>query len=243
MTTLDRIGFLSFDCAGVTFVGRYLLHVFSCVLSRVFSYTQSIAISGIRDTILSGAESMRLTYGIRALCDTILVGIGTVLADDPTLTVKEVPGPSPRPIVLDTHLRTPPGARLLARRDSRPWIVHAPRTSSSRVRALSGAGAEPMPCPAGSDDRIDLAARMRRLGERSVDSVMVEGGARVITSFVGRRLADVLIVTISPKWIGGLPVVDRPEAPPDFGLRMAHPFFQPLGEDVILWARTCWTDA
>ncbi len=101
----------------------------------VLSYAQSVdgSIAGRnRERIrLSGAESMRLTYGIRALCDTILVGIGTVLADDPQLTVKEIEGPSPRPIVLDTHLRTPLGARLIARRGS-PRLArprpHGPRS-------------------------------------------------------------------------------------------------------------------
>jgi 3,4-dihydroxy 2-butanone 4-phosphate synthase/GTP cyclohydrolase II len=210
----------------------------------VLSYAQSVdgCIAGRnRERIrLSGPESMRLTYGIRALCDTILVGIGTVLADDPQLTVKEVAGPDPRPIVLDTHLRTPPGARLLARRAPRVWLVHAPTALPSRIRALGEAGAEPMPCPTGPDDRIDLTALMKRLAEHSVNSVMVEGGARVITSFVGQRLADVLIVTISAKWVGGLQVVDQPARPLRFDLELPDPFFQPLGKDVILWARSRW---
>ncbi len=210
----------------------------------VLSYAQSIdgSIAGRnRERIrLSGAESMRLTYGIRALCSTILVGIGTILADDPQLTVKEIEGPSPRPIVLDTNLRTPPEARVVARRDARTWLIHGPMASESRARALAQAGADPMPCTTGPDGRIDLAVLMRRLAEHSIDSVMVEGGARVITSFVRQRLADVLIITISAKWIGGLPVVDHPGTPPEFGLEMADPFFQPLGEDVILWARSRW---
>lgn len=211
----------------------------------VLSYAQSVdgSIAGRnRERIrLSGAESMRLTYGIRALCDTILVGIGTVLADDPQLTVKEIEGPSPRPIVLDTHLRTPLGARIIARHGAPAWLVHDPMAPAAKARTLAGAGAEPMPCATGPDGRIDLAALMRRLAEHSVGSVMVEGGARVITSFVGQRLADVLIITISPKWIGGLSVVDHPGSPLEFGLQMADPFFQPLGTDVILWARSRWT--
>jgi riboflavin-specific deaminase-like protein len=210
----------------------------------VLSYAQSVDGSiagGNRERIqLSGPESMRLTYGIRALCDAILVGIGTVLADDPRLTVKDVVGPNPQPVVLDTHLRTPPSARIVSRRDTRSWLIHGPEAPRSLARGLIDAGAEPMPCGTGADGRIDLAALMRGLAARSVDSLMVEGGARVLTSFVRQRLADLLIITISPRWIGGLPVVDRLAGQGDFDLRMEEPFFQPLGEDVVLWARARW---
>lgn len=98
-----------------------------------------------------------------------------------------------------------------------------------------------MPCVTGVDGRIDLAALMRLLADQSVNSIMVEGGARVITSFVRQQLVDLLIVTISPKWIGGLPVVDGLDAKTELDLHLVDPFFQPLGEDVILWARSTWS--
>ncbi len=211
----------------------------------VLSYAQSVdgSIAGRnRERMqLSGRDSMRLTYTIRALCDTILIGIGTVLADNPRLTVKEVKGRNPQPIVLDTRLRTPVASHLVARPDTRAWLIHGPEASPFRARDLMQAGAEPLPCVTGVDGRIDLAALMKLLGNHAVNSVMVEGGARVITSFVRQQLVDLLIVTISPKWIGGLPVVDGLDAKAEFGLRLVDPFFQPLGEDVILWARSTWS--
>jgi len=210
----------------------------------VLSYAQSVdgSIAGRRrERIhLSGPESMRLTYLIRTLCDTILVGIGTILTDDPRLQVKEVTGPAPRPIVLDTRLRTPEKARLLQRPDTRPWLVHGPQAPPSRAQALIAAGAEPVPCDTGADGRIDLPALMRWLAGHSIDSVMVEGGARVITSFIRNQLADVIIITISPQILGGLPVIDAEKSADIIDLQLYEATYQTLGRDLVLWAQPQW---
>lgn len=210
----------------------------------VLSYAQSVdgSIAGPkRERVrLSGPESMQLTYTIRTLCDTILVGIGTVLADDPTLTVKQVPGKSPQPIVLDTHLRTPWKASLLHRPDARPWLIHGPGVPPSRAQALIAAGAEPVPCATGADGRIHLGSLMRWLADRAVNSVMVEGGARVITSFIRNQLADLVVITISPRLLGGLPVIDAGASDGDLDLQLSDAHHQTLGRDFILWARPQW---
>jgi 3,4-dihydroxy 2-butanone 4-phosphate synthase/GTP cyclohydrolase II len=210
----------------------------------VLSYAQSVdgSIAGPkRERVrLSGPESMQLTYTIRALCDTILVGIGTVLADDPSLTVKQVPGKSPQPIVLDTRLRTPGKAALLHRPDARPWLIHGPEALPSQAQALIAAGAEPVPCVTGDDGRIHLGSLMRWLADHSVNSVMIEGGARVITSFIRNRLADRVVITISPRLLGGLPVIDAAAADGGLDLRLGDAFYQTLGRDFILWARPQW---
>jgi 3,4-dihydroxy 2-butanone 4-phosphate synthase/GTP cyclohydrolase II len=210
----------------------------------VLTYAQSVdgSIAGRRrERIrLSGQESMRLTYSIRTLCDTILVGIGTILADDPLLVAREVAGPSPHPIVLDTRLRTPVEARLLRGAKARPWLVHGPHAPPSRARALIAAGAEPVPCLTGSDGRIDLPALMRWLAGHAIDSVMVEGGARVITSFIRHQLADLIIVTVSPQILGGLPVIDLEESAEAVSLQFREACFQTLGRDLVIWARPQW---
>jgi riboflavin-specific deaminase-like protein len=210
----------------------------------VLSYAQSVdgSIAGPRRerVRLSGPESMRLTHTIRALCDTILVGIGTILADDPQLTVKQVPGKNPHPIVLDTRLRTPEEARLLQRPDARPWLVHGPGAPPSRAQALIMAGAEPVPCITGADGRIHLASLMRWLAGHSINSVMVEGGARVITSFIRNQLADMVVITISPRLLGGLPVIDAEASDGGLDLQLGSAFYQSLGRDFILWARPQW---
>jgi 3,4-dihydroxy 2-butanone 4-phosphate synthase/GTP cyclohydrolase II len=211
------------------------------LVSYAQSVDGSIAGRGRERIRLSGPESMRLTHAIRALCDTILVGIGTVIADDPHLAVKPVRAKNPQPIVLDTRLRTPRRARLLRRADVRPWLIHGPGTPRSRVASLQKAGAEPVTCRTAEDGRIDIAALMRLLADRAVNSVMVEGGARVITSIIRHRLADLFVVTISPRVVGGLTVID-PERFQDIpNLQFSDPHYQTLGRDVVLWARPRWT--
>jgi len=74
---------------------------------------------------LSGPESLRLTHRLRALHGAIMVGIETVIADDPLLSVRLAEGPQPQPVILDSRLRFPPGARLLSRADRKPWIFRA----------------------------------------------------------------------------------------------------------------------
>jgi GTP cyclohydrolase II len=210
----------------------------------VLSYAQSVdgSIAGPkRERVrLSGPEAMRLTYTIRALCDTILVGIGTVLADDPSLKVKQVEGKDPHPVVLDTHLRTPEGARLLCRTDLRPWLIHGPLAPPSRIEALTSAGAEPVPCVTAADGRIHLEKLMQWLAGRSINSVMVEGGAEVITSFLRQRLVDLMIITISPRLLGGLPAIDVDASQSALDLHLDGALYQPLGSDLILWVRPQW---
>lgn len=210
----------------------------------VLSYAQSVdgSIAGPkRERVrLSGPESMQLTYTIRTLCDTILVGIGTVLADDPNLTVKQVHGKNPQPIVLDTRLRTPKKACLLHRADVRPWLIHGPGAPPSRAQALSAAGAEPVPCVTGADGRIHLESLMQWLADHAINSVMVEGGARVITSFIRHQLADLVVITISPQLLGGLPVIDAGASDGSLDLQLSDAFYQTLGRDFILWARPQW---
>jgi 3,4-dihydroxy 2-butanone 4-phosphate synthase/GTP cyclohydrolase II len=172
----------------------------------------------------------------------ILVGIGTILADDPRLAAKQADSRLPHPIVLDTGLRTPPAARLLQRPGVRPWLIHAPAVSPERIRRLSRSGADPLPCSVATDGRIDLSALMRILADRAVNSVMVEGGARVIISFLRQRLADALTVTFSPQLLGGLPVIDAHDLDRTLDLRLDQPCYQILGRDIVIWSCPRWTD-
>lgn len=210
----------------------------------VLSYAQSVdgSIAGRnRERIrLSSPESMRITHGIRGLSAGILVGIGTVLADDPRLAAFDGAGPQPRPVVLDTTLKTPPTARLIGRKDVPPWLIHRDDLASSSAGPLREAGAHPMPCAPGPDGRIDLTALMTLLCDKGIDSLMVEGGARVITSFLRSRLADLLVVTLSPQFIGGLPVLEVPGSGDNLRTRLNEVRYHPAGPDMILWARPDW---
>ena len=208
------------------------------------SYAQSvdgsIANRNRQQLRLSGPQSMTLTHNLRASCDAILIGIGTLLADDPQLTVRLVDGKNPQPIVLDTRLRTPLTARLLQRSDRSPWIINGPQTPHEKARRLAEAGATPLSCATGADGKIDLPALMLLLFKRNIHSVMVEGGAQVITSFVNLRLLDQLIITVAPKMVGGLPVIDTERFRMSCRFRLNNVNYQLLGEDLVVWAQPSW---
>ena len=209
------------------------------------SYAQSldgsIATAGRQQIQLSGPESLRLTHQLRAHCQSIMVGIGTVLADNPSLTVRLVEGRNPQPIILDTRLRTPPDANLVQRSDLSTWIVignHDPDGSSETFRQK---GITLIGCRRDDDGMIDLVTLMALLGRRQVDSIMVEGGARVITSLVKLKLADLFVITVSPKLVGGLPIIDTRGFAAASPLKLTDVCYQPLGADLVVWARPDWS--
>lgn len=219
-----------------------------CRMGRPFvlvSYAQSIdgsiATWDRRPLRISGPASMTFTHRLRSLFDAILVGIDTVLADDPQLNVRLVQGRSPQPVVLDTHLRIPLESRLLRRTDRASWVVSSKATCEARAAAIQRAGATILPCPLDHHGLIDIGHLMTLLHDRRVHSVMVEGGAKVITSFIDAGLVDLFIITLSPVLIGGLRVVqNRNEAPvPRVSLGDIH--YERLEDDMILWARPHWS--
>ena len=209
-------------------------------ISYAQSVDGSIASRNRRPIRLSGPESAVLTHQIRAASDSILIGIGTLLADDPRLTVRLAEGRNPQPIILDTHLRTPLSARLVTQSDLSPWIINAKDNRSNRIEALKNAGATPLPCVTGRGGKIDLHALMTMLAEMQVNSIMVEGGAKVITSFVHSRLIDQFIITVSPRLVGGLPVIDSNGLNLNTNLTLGNLIYQRLGNDLIIWTRPDW---
>lgn len=180
---------------------------------------------------LSGPEALRYTHELRANHAAILVGIGTVLADDPQLTVRLVEGKNPRPIVLDTQLRFPLGARLFRHPTYKPILITGPQSSEPRRRALEEAGARVVRAPIDASGRLQLSTTLGLLRSMGIESLMVEGGARVITAFLEQQLADRLIVTVAPRLLGGVHAI---AAPLDLALPNAR--WQAMGPDLIFEA-------
>ena len=209
-------------------------------ISYAQSVDGSIATRSRRPIGLSGPESASLTHQIRACSDAILIGIGTLLADDPRLNVRLVEGSNPQPIILDTNLRTPLNARLVKRSDTRPWIVNAIDKRSEQALALQNTGSSPICCATSRDGKIDLHALMKILTDKRINSIMVEGGARVITSFVNSRLVDQFIVTVSPRFVGGLSVIESDGLQFETHLRLTEVSYRKMGDDLIIWARPSW---
>jgi diaminohydroxyphosphoribosylaminopyrimidine deaminase/5-amino-6-(5-phosphoribosylamino)uracil reductase len=158
--------------------------------------------SGHSKWITSPAQRRQARW-LRRLHDGVMVGIGTVLADDPLLL------PSPRTrrrfarVVLDTHLRLPPGGRLVRSvRPSAPVLVIGSAGSPARRRRLEGAGVEVLTVRA-SSGRVSVEAALEALGSRGLASVMVEGGSEVLGSFLAARLVDQVALFRAPLLLGG----------------------------------------
>ncbi|MCA9996986.1 MAG: GTP cyclohydrolase II [Anaerolineales bacterium] len=174
-------------------------------LSYAQSLDGSITVQRGQPTAISGIESMQLTHHLRASHDAILVGIGTVLADNPSLTVRLVAGQDPRPVILDSQLRCPPDVKFMARH---PVIAALPTAPTERQVTLEAAGAEVWRLPANAAGRVALLPLLVRLKAAGLDSVMVEGGSQVISSFLTAGLPDRVMVTVAPLYLGGLTAVE-----------------------------------
>lgn len=159
-------------------------------------------------TPISNHASQVMTHRLRAAHDAILVGINTVLVDDPQLNVRYANGSNPTPVIVDSRLRTPTECRLLQRPDIAPMIATTEQASSGREAELIGAGALVKRLPATADGHVDLDLLFEYLREVDIRSVMIEGGAKIITSMLKRQLADQLVLAISPLILGGVRAVE-----------------------------------
>ncbi|GIK71016.1 MAG: GTP cyclohydrolase-2 [Chloroflexota bacterium] len=206
-------------------------------ISYAQSLDGSLSVEPGAPLALSGATSMTMTHALRAAHDAILVGVGTVLADNPRLTVRLVAGANPQPVVLDSALRTPLDAALL----NHPrglWILTTERSSSDARHALAARGAEIVVLPPDESGRVSLSAALAALYARGVRSVMVEGGAHVLESFVASHLAHYAVITLAPRLVGGLHAY---HAGSNGALpRLAQVAYTPAGEDLIVWGEPVW---
>ncbi len=176
---------------------------------------------------------MRLTQQLRARHAAILVGIGTLLADNPRLTARLPDGllasAQPRPVILDSHLRSPLSAAVF-QHPRRPWVASLESADWHKRQAMEQAGADIIPLPASPQGGLKLAALLEELAKRQVFSLFVEGGAAVITAFLQARLANGLVLTMAPRLLGGQPaLIERVDA------RLVAAGWQALGEDWIVW--------
>lgn len=190
---------------------------------------------------LSGAAAQRFTHQLRAAHDAILVGIGTVLADDPQLNVRLVHGPNPRPIILDGHLRCPPTARCVDA-TRRTLIATTEAAPFERQRLLEAAGAHIIRLPA-HNGYVDLNALLVRLSAEGIRTLMVEGGAHVITSFLRARLVNRLILTLTPILVGGVHSINELLSAVECFPRLRHSTIYQLDEDWIIVGDIDWNGA
>lgn len=221
-------------------------------LTYAQSLDGSIAKAGGAPMLLSGDQSLEMTHQLRASHDAILVGIGTVLADDPRLTVRRSMGAHPRPVVLDSSLRLPTTARLLTGDGPAPIVFTGPNPDPERKRDLEEAGVtieiissveqreERMGHGAEGNRLLSLPEVLRHLASHGLHSVMVEGGRAVLTSFLRQRIANKVIVTIAPEFVGGVAALD---APLKEGTHLDHIQYHPMGDDLVVEGTPSWASS
>jgi diaminohydroxyphosphoribosylaminopyrimidine deaminase/5-amino-6-(5-phosphoribosylamino)uracil reductase len=175
-------------------------------LKLAVSLDGRIAAAGGASKWLSSPPSRRRVQEMRRRADAILVGVGTVLADDPRLTCRLVGAKRPLRVILDRELRTPVSSRVVSG-PGRCVIVGGTRAAAVRIRRLERAGAEVWPLDV--EGAAGWARLLRRLARRDVHEVLVEGGSRVATSALAARVVNGLTLFYTPKLMGsdGVPAV------------------------------------
>jgi 2,5-diamino-6-(ribosylamino)-4(3H)-pyrimidinone 5'-phosphate reductase len=196
-----------------------------------------LAYAGGRRARLSGPEDLARVQRLRADSDAILIGVGTVLLDDPSLRVHwelldRPPGRSPLRVVLDSNGRTPPGARVLD--GTLPTLL---ATAAGNQREFP----DHVETFRAGSPRVDSGALLEHLSERGAHQLMVEGGATVLASFLRERRVDELTVYVAPVLIGGRtapPMLAGPESATEAeAMRLKRTRVESLGEGVLLTYR------
>ena len=121
------------------------------------------------------------------------------------------------------------------------WLVGAADNPEDKVKAVIAAGADVLPCRREANNgRLDLTQTLGLLHARGIRRLMVEGGARVITSFIRAQLVDLFIITIAPKLVGGLQVMTAPPNGTEVPMALTEIHYERLEDDLVLWARPDW---
>ena len=195
---------------------------------------------------ITGEAARARVHADRARQAAIMVGVGTVLADDPSLTARPVEAASrlgvhqPLRVVVDTHLRTPLDAQLVRTAADAPTCIVTTETDGEAFRALEASGCRMLTVPV-RDGRVDLDAVFCALGEAGISSVIVEGGPQLLGAVFDAKLADCVQAYVAPKIFGGAgapgPVGGTGVAVPADALTLTDVRITPLGDDLLIEGR------
>jgi riboflavin-specific deaminase-like protein len=166
---------------------------------------------------IGGPESLNFAHELRRDNQAILVGIGTVIRDNPRLTCRLPGGKNPLRIVLDSQLTIPTDCHLADTREAQTWVIATPTASQAKQKALLSLSVRVHRTSGGLHTLLDW------LGEQGIDSLFVEGGAKVITSFFREKLVDRLLAVTAPFVVG-----KGTEAIGDLGYRILAEVPRPL---------------
>src|SRR6185369_13588372 len=147
-------------------------------------------------------SSRKLVHSLRGSVDAVLTGSGTLLADDPQLTVRMARGKNPVRIVVDSSLQTPVHCRLMNEAGKTPVIIATISNDREKALALTEKGAEVLTCR-NKGGAVDLNDLLERLGSRGIQSILLEGGERLCGEMLRHRLIDRFLFFYAPKILGG----------------------------------------
>ena len=233
---------LAQECAYVHrfFLTHQRLHRPYIIMKSAVSLDGRIATFSGQSQWITGEKARRYSHKLRGQVDAIMVGLGTVLADNPRLSNRVQKERNPLRLVVDSHLKTPAHAAML-KEPGATIIAASAQAAPDNERALQDAGAQIWRLPADSTGRVSLPALLGRLGENNITSLMVEGGATLAFSLAELTLIDELWLFMAPMIIGG------DHAPSFMGGRgfasltealKFHPLaIRRLGDDILLTAR------
>ncbi len=203
------------------------------------TYTQSMdgsIAAGSETPLVSGSQqSLTLTDYLRSHHDGLLVSVDSLLAGDPALTGRQCEGDDARYVILDSHLRIPTDARLLQQVKSAPIILTTSGADPARRALLAGQGAEIVPVIADAEGCVDLRQALAALPAMGIRTLMVEGGGKIISTFLKEHLVNYCVITITPRIIGGVKAIDGISAPGETPLTVSGCQYQPLGSDLIAY--------
>jgi diaminohydroxyphosphoribosylaminopyrimidine deaminase/5-amino-6-(5-phosphoribosylamino)uracil reductase len=148
---------------------------------------------------ISGEEARRFSHQLRAYSDAVMVGVGTVLADDPQLTVRLVKGRNPLKVILDTKLRTPRDARLFEQGKS---LIFTSREALAQRDRYDSAKVSVAAVDTDEHGKLNLPAVLKELGRRQVSQLLVEGGGTLASEMLRQGLADYFICCMDPSILG-----------------------------------------
>jgi diaminohydroxyphosphoribosylaminopyrimidine deaminase / 5-amino-6-(5-phosphoribosylamino)uracil reductase len=189
---------------------------------------------------VTGEQAREKVHYLRNETDAILVGIGTVLADDPMLTTR-IPegGKNPVRIVLDSNLRTPLDAKITDCSEAETWIFAKEGADQEKTQSLLEKGVEVFLTPNG-DEGLDLSFILNQLYEKGITDVLVEGGSEVNGAFLRAGLIDKFLIYIAPKLLGGrhslTPFTGKDVETMDEALVVDFDSVEHVGEDLLLTA-------
>ncbi|OGF57357.1 MAG: riboflavin biosynthesis protein RibD [Candidatus Fraserbacteria bacterium RBG_16_55_9] len=188
---------------------------------------------------ISSEESLQLAHRLRVRYAALLVGIGTVLQDDPQLTVRRVSGRDPMRIVLDSKGRIPLQASVLHLKSEAPTVLATcdmPAEKEHKLKEKCG-NLKIWRLPANEEGHVDLRVLLKKLGAAQIDSLLIEGGSTVAEAFLRERLLDKFMVIIAPKIIGGrdvpTPVGGKGAERIEQAFRLKDCSFYAVGPDVV----------